>query len=175
MTLQSALNEYKIQPLPDLLLELCECRCVSWTLAAPQELLQMSDGHCAWQLPTFAKFSIFPTAAYNGFQFCSQCGAPLVVLLQWSPVPTVNSSRANLSHVIHGDVLLQSMLYLSTVTAKSPYSWHSHLPSSENKIGHVWAVSHSLTGMSWGWKSEPSQTYKGSESSHLTLKIGSES
>lgn len=69
MTLPSALNEHKIQQFPDLLLGLCvSYRSFSWTLAVPWELLQLSDGHCAWQLPSFGKFSIFLAAASNALQ-----------------------------------------------------------------------------------------------------------
>lgn len=178
MTLQSVLNEYKIQTIT---------RSTSWALWVFFTGLSsgpwLSCGNC-YRCQMVTVHGIFPHLQNsvffqqrhnNGFQFCNQCGGPLVALLWWSPAPTVNISGTSLNHIICGDVLLQSMLCLSIVTVKSPYSWHSHLPTSENKIGHVWAVSRSLTGMSWGWKSEPSQTYIGSESSHLTLKIGSES
>lgn len=70
-----------------------------------------------------------------------------------------HNSKAGLNHVIYDDEVLQSMLLLSTRTEKSLCSWDSqHLPSFENKFAHIWAVSHSLTGRSWDWKHEPSQT-----------------
>lgn len=80
MTLQSALNEYKTQPLPDLLLGFCECFLQVCQLdpGCPMGIATDVRWYCAWQLPTFAKFHIFLTSAYNGFHFCNQ---PTVELL----------------------------------------------------------------------------------------------